>query len=284
MDSAAVLRYNVLMPLSPKTAGTDAKLMFTACAGAAFAWAAMSFVTPAMGGEEPSAWNARAIESRVYDLRAEQVVRSRREDILRAQLAALDAEEPTDELRATRDQLLELLLDRRRGEAEIAASYRELWDAQGYAEIASRKSASRGHERVTFDWPVEPELGISAHYDDPAYRARFGFAHKAIDIPVAQGSVVRSVADGVVEKVTDQGLGFNSIVVRHAGGYASMYGHVSAFLASEGDEVSMGDPIALSGGTPGTAGAGKMTTGAHLHLEFFKDGEHIDPLPLLPAR
>ncbi len=262
---------------------TDALLMTVACAIAGVAWATYD-PGPAMGGDDASAWNARAIESRVYDLRAEQVVRSRREEILRAELAALDEEEPTDELRATRDELLALLLDGRRAEEEIAASYRQLWEAQGYAERASRISASRGHERVTFDWPVEPELGISAHYDEPSYRARFGFAHKAIDIPVEQGSVVRSVADGVVEKVTDQGLGFNSIVVRHGGGYASMYGHVSKFLVKEGDEVSAGDPIALSGGIPGTPGAGKMTTGAHLHLEMFKDGEHVDPLPLLPAR
>lgn len=245
------------------------------------AWS-LSHDAPAVGGDEPSTVAARAIEERVYDLRTEQVVRSRREDILRAQLAALDEERPTDELRATRDELLELLLDRRRAEEEIAASYRELWDAQGYAERASRASSSR--ERVSFEWPVEPTLGISAHYDDPGYKARFGFAHKAIDIPVLQGSVVRSVADGVVEKVIDQGLGFNSIVIRHGGGYASMYGHVSAFLVSEGDAVSAGDAIARSGGTPGTAGAGRMTTGAHLHLEFFKDGNHIDPLPLLPER
>ena len=262
---------------------TDAVLMTAACAIAGIAWATYD-PGPAVGGDDVPARSAREIESRVYDLRAEQLVRSRREEILRAELAALDGEEPTDEFRATRDELLGLLLDGRRAEEEIAGSYRQLWEAQGYAERASRISASRGHERVSFDWPVEPALGISAHYDDPAYKARFGFAHKAIDIPVEQGSVVRSVADGVVEKVVDQGLGFNSIVVRHAGGYASMYGHVSKFLVQEGDAVSVGDPIALSGGTPGTPGAGRMTTGAHLHLELFKDGEHVDPLPALPER
>lgn len=242
----------------------------------------LSAHVPAMGGPEASSFEAKALENRVYDLRTEQAVRSRREEILRAELAAIDGEEPTEESRAVRDELVALLLDRRRAEEEIASSYRQLWEAQGYAERASRISASKSRERVAFDWPVEPELGISAHYDDPAYKARFGFAHKAIDIPVEQGSVVRSVADGVIEKITDQGLGFNSIVVRHRGGYASMYGHVSSFLVKEGDEVFSGDPIALSGGTPGTPGAGRMTTGAHLHLEMFKDGSHVDPLPLLP--
>ncbi len=240
---------------------------------------------PAVGGPEQDAWDTRALESHMGDLRAEQIVRSRREEILRAQLEAIDDEEElTEELRATRDELVALLIDRRRAEEEIASSLRQLWTAQGYAQRASEFSSSYGRENVTFDWPVEPTLGISAHFDDAAYRARFGFAHKAIDIPVLQGSVVRSIADGVVENITDQGFGFNSIVIRHRGGYASMYGHVSAFLVEEGDDVSIGDAIALSGGTPGTAGAGRMTTGAHLHLELFKGGEHVDPLPLLPER
>lgn len=244
------------------------------------AWAVGVDAAP-IGGEGPSV-GARAIEDRLHELRTEQIVLSRREEILRASLAALDDAEPTDELRVTRERLLALLLDRRRAEEEIAASLRELWDAQGYAERASR--ASRSRERVTFDWPVEPALGISARFDDPGYRARFGFSHRAIDIPVAQGSVVRSVADGVVEKISDKGMGFNSIVVRHGDGYATLYGHVSEFLVQEGDEVSMGDPIARSGGTPGTPGAGAVTTGAHLHLELLKDGEHVDPLSVLPER
>jgi murein DD-endopeptidase MepM/ murein hydrolase activator NlpD len=249
-------------------------------AAAVCAWG-LTVNASAIGGQEPSA-GSHAIEERLRDLRSEQLVRSRREEILRAQLSAIDdAEELTDDLRATRDELIELLLDRRRAENEIAASLHELWDAQGYAQRASR--ASHGRERVSFDWPVEPALGISAHFDDPGYRARFGFPHKAIDIPVNQGTTVYSVADGTVEKISDQGMGFNSIVIRHDGGYATLYGHVTEFLVEEGEDVSMGDAIAKSGGMPGTKGAGRMTTGPHLHLEMFKDGEAIDPLPLLPG-
>ena len=263
---------------------TDRPGVTLLCAAAAivavYAWA-WSTDAGAVGGEEPSSQSAHAIEGRLLDLRTEQIVRARRQEILRAQLAALDEAEPTDEFRAVRDELLELLLDGRRAEEEIGSSLRELWDAQGYAQRASRRPHDNG--RVEFDWPVEPALGISAHFDDAGYRARFGFPHRAIDIPVNQGSVVVSAADGVVEKISDQGYGFNSIVIRHGGGYATLYGHVSEFLVAEGDEVSMGDPIARSGGMPGTKGAGRITTGPHLHLELLHDGEHVDPLPLLPS-
>ncbi len=247
-----------------------------------FAWA-MNVDALAMGGEWPVSPASRVLEERLLELRTEQTVRSRREEILRAQLAALDhAQEESDEYRAVRDDLLALLLDERRAEEEIATSLRELWSAQGYAERASRRL--NDHSAVAFEWPVEPGLGISAHFDDPGYRARFGFAHRAIDIPVNQDSIVRSVADGVVEKVSDQGYGFNSIVIRHRGGYASLYGHVSEFLVAEGDDVEAGEAIARSGGMPGTKGAGRITTGPHLHLELLHDGTHIDPLSLLPKR
>lgn len=259
-----------------------AALTGIAAVGVVFVWA-MNADALAVGGDFPSmTQGSRALEERLYELRTEQTVRARREEILRAQLAALDASADASDYRTVRDDLLALLLDGRRAEDEIARSLREIWSAQGYAERASRRSNDRG--RVVFDWPVEPALGISARFDDPGYRARFGFPHRAVDIPVNQGSTVYSVADGVVEKVSDQGYGFNSIVVRHRGGYASLYGHVTEFLVAEGDEVEAGDPIALSGGMPGTKGAGNITTGPHLHLELLHDGTHIDPLTVLPTK
>ena len=282
MDSGANFRYNDLMYLNIKTDKPVLLALWGISAAAAVCAWGLTVNASAVGGQEPSA-GSHAIEERLRDLRSEQMIRSRREEILRAQLAAIDdVDELTDDLRATRDELSELLLDRRRAENEIAASLRELWDAQGYAQRAS--GASHGRTRVSFEWPVEPALGISAHFDDAGYRARFGFLHKAIDIPVNQNSIVYSVADGTVEKISDQGMGFNSIVIRHDGGYATLYGHVTEFLVAEGDDVSMGDAVAKSGGMPGTKGAGRMTTGPHLHLEMFKDGEAVDPLPLLPQK
>ncbi len=282
MVSLADFWYTVLMYLNLKT-DRPLRAMSIGMLALVLLVAVLSQVpVAAMGGPDASQYTTRVLEERLHDLRTEQIVRSRREEILRAQLAAFDEVDVlTDEMRAARDELLELLLDRYRAEDEIAASLRELWDAQDYAQRASKRP-SRGSEHVVFDWPVEPALGVSARFDDPGYRARFGFDHRAIDIPVMQGSVVRSIADGVVEKISDQGMGFNSIVIRHGGGYSSLYGHVTEFLVEEGAEVAMGEAIAKSGGMPGTPGAGKITTGAHMHLELHKDGEPEDALKYLP--
>jgi len=75
-------------------------------------------------------------------------------------------------------------------------------------------------------------------------------------------------------------LEFN-IRLAHRGGFITAYGHVSQFLVEPGERVYAGEPVALSGGMPGTKGAGVMTTGAHLHFEVIKGGVHVDPLEFL---
>lgn len=257
--------------------------------GVAFAMWNGSVALPSIGGS--GTVNAEIIqtaEEQIRDVRLEQDVLARREDILRAQMQALEEEQEMnhdpaleEEFNETRLRLIALIQNQKQAEQEILVSLRQIWEAQGYALQASR--SAKGSEKVALIWPVDPELGISAYFEDSAYQARFGMPHNAIDIPVDQGSVVAAAADGIVTKVSDNGMGFNSIVIRHKGGYATLYGHVSKFLVEEGDEVNAGDAIALSGGRPGTEGAGTMTTGPHVHFQLIKDGEPVDPLEYLPA-
>jgi len=90
-------------------------------------------------------------------------------------------------------------------------------------------------------------------------------------------------ADGIVFLARDGGKsGFSYILIGHRDGYATLYGHMSSIAVSTGDEVASGQGIGLSGGTPGTHGAGPMTTGAHLHFEVIRNGTHINPSLVLP--
>jgi murein DD-endopeptidase MepM/ murein hydrolase activator NlpD len=225
-------------------------------------------------------------EEDVKRLRQEQSVLSRREDILRAELAELEREEAfnrdpqsAEEMRTARQRLIALIEDQHEAEQEILQSLKQIWEAQGYAVMASRGSPGG---TISLLWPGEPSEGISAYFEDDAYEARFGIPHHAVDIPMPQESIVTAAADGTVVKVSDNGMGFNSLVIRHKNGFVTMYGHVTEFLVAEGDEVSAGEAIALSGGRPGTKGAGRLTTGSHLHFEVLKDGEQVDPLRYLP--
>ncbi len=127
-------------------------------------------------------------------------------------------------------------------------------------------------------WPIAPLRGISAYFQDASYKAHFGFAHNAIDIPAAQGTPIKAAADGFVFKAKDNGLGYSYIVLLHKNGYMTVYGHVFEILVSTGDFVKAGETIGLSGGKPATRGAGPYTTGPHLHFEVIKDKSHVDPM------
>lgn len=127
-------------------------------------------------------------------------------------------------------------------------------------------------------WPVSPARGITAYYREASYYSYFGMRHNAIDIRAAQNTPIHSPADGIVYKARDNGYGYSYIMIAHAGGYMTLFGHVSEILVNDGQQVGAGEIIGLSGATPGTKGAGVYTTGAHLHFEVLKDGSHVDPL------
>ncbi len=135
--------------------------------------------------------------------------------------------------------------------------------------------------RQQFSWPVYGR--VSAGFKNAAYHKHFGVPHYGMDIVVGQETPVAAAADGVVFLVRDGGAkGYSYILIGHRGGYATLYGHIFESLVTTGQEVTAGQIIALSGGTPGTHGAGPMTTGAHLHFEVIQSGTNVDPATVLP--
>lgn len=131
-------------------------------------------------------------------------------------------------------------------------------------------------------WPVSPSRGISAYYRDESYRLAMGIPHDAVDIRALQGTAIKAPADGVVYKARDNGYGYSYIILAHGGGFMTVYGHVMEIRVEEGEKILAGQTIGLSGGMPGTKGAGLLTTGPHLHFEVLKGGKHVDPLDYLP--
>jgi murein DD-endopeptidase MepM/ murein hydrolase activator NlpD len=132
-----------------------------------------------------------------------------------------------------------------------------------------------------FSMPVDGN--ITAGYYDAHYKQFFGVAHKGVDIAVPQGTQVGASTEGYVYVVRNGGpTGYTYVLIAHRDGYATLYGHLSKVLVAPGQHVDREQTIGLSGGTPGTHGAGPMTTGAHLHFEVLHNGEHIDPRTVLP--
>lgn len=131
-------------------------------------------------------------------------------------------------------------------------------------------------------WPVSSRT-ITAYFHDPEYPYRYIFEHPAIDIATAQGTAIKAVESGYVAKIKDGGkTGYSYIMIVHADGLASVYGHVNQINISQDQFVSRGQVIAYSGGMPGTRGAGPFSTGPHVHLEIRLNGVPVNPLNYLP--
>ncbi|MBI3120516.1 MAG: peptidoglycan DD-metalloendopeptidase family protein [Candidatus Kerfeldbacteria bacterium] len=130
-------------------------------------------------------------------------------------------------------------------------------------------------------WPVDGRT-ITTYFNDPSYVFRRYFNHAALDIDGEQGDPIYAANSGVVSAAHFSGLSFAFLIIDHGNGYSTLYGHPNALYVSVGDEVKQGDVIGAVGGIPGTAGAGYLTTGSHLHFALYKDGIPVDPLQYLP--
>lgn len=134
---------------------------------------------------------------------------------------------------------------------------------------------------VLLSWPIEVKRGISAHFHDSSYPFRNLFEHPGTDLPTPVGTPVRAAAGGYVAwNRTGKQYG-NYIMVIHPNGIATIYAHLSAFVAKPDSYIERGDVIGYSGGRPGDQGAG-LSTGAHLHFEVRQDGIPVNPEPFLP--
>ena len=109
----------------------------------------------------------------------------------------------------------------------------------------------------TFGWRQSPG-GIGSTY------------HEGVDISTDYGTPVHVTADGTVTRAAwEEGYGY-LVEVRHADGFTTRYGHNSAILVYEGQNLRQGDTVALAGSTGNS-------TGPHSHYEVRLNGTAMDP-------
>lgn len=91
-----------------------------------------------------------------------------------------------------------------------------------------------------------------------------------LDFGMLVGTKIMAAASGVVYRESHAEFGNYIRLVHDNDGYWTIYAHLSEYIASHNSHVNVGDEIALSGGAPGTPGAG-TSTAPHLHFGVHDD-------------
>jgi murein DD-endopeptidase MepM/ murein hydrolase activator NlpD len=94
--------------------------------------------------------------------------------------------------------------------------------------------------------------------------------HQGLDLAAPMGTEVYAAGDGIVTEVGNDPIYGNYIVIRHGGGWASLYGHLQRAGAVLQSSVKSGMLI-------GWVGSTGQSTGPHLHFELRQDGKARDP-------
>jgi murein DD-endopeptidase MepM/ murein hydrolase activator NlpD len=102
---------------------------------------------------------------------------------------------------------------------------------------------------------------------DPFGTGKLAF-HRGIDIAVPAGTPVRATRKGrVVFAGARRGYG-STVIVEHANGDRTLYGHNSQVAVTSGDLVESGTVVAYSGNTG-------RSTGPHVHYEQISSGRPV---------
>ncbi len=175
------------------------------------------------------------------------------------------------------------------GSADSSAPFTEQAYAQSLDQLASLRSTALSGRVRSFDlgvasavltdwvnlagspslWPVLGRITSSFGEREDPFNGEGAF-HSGIDISAEFGEAVRATADGVVE-VASMASGYGrEVVVNHGNGIQTLYGHLSGFAVTSGQQVSRGQVI-------GYVGMSGRTTGPHLHYEVRIHSTPVNP-------
>lgn len=155
------------------------------------------------------------------------------------------------------------------------------------AEIAALQYRGNVHSSGIFAWPgvqgpitqgfgctdfggePPPPPGYTCH---PAgtCRSSQGCFHYGIDIAGPYGSQITAADGGVAYTYSGSGGYGNYVVVVHANGFTSLYGHMSAFAVKSGTAVAKSQLIGYEGSTG-------FSSGPHLHFGIQLNGTWVNP-------
>jgi len=120
--------------------------------------------------------------------------------------------------------------------------------------------------------PISDVFGTSR-----TFNGRVQSVHQGLDYAAPEGTPVAALNGGTV--LLAQALFFegNCVVLDHGQGLLTLYMHLSKLEVNEGERITRGEKIGLSGGTG-------RATGPHLHIAVRWQGVYLNPATLLSLK
>ncbi|MFD8423936.1 transglycosylase family protein [Streptomyces sp. NPDC059466] len=159
---------------------------------------------------------------------------------------------------------------------EPAAKQRTADRSTPHKATPHKATPERSAKKQTLVAPVNAATGTQYHAAGASWSKGY---HTGVDFPVPTGTSVKAVAAGHVVSAGWGGSFGYEVVIRHADGRYTQYGHLSAISVRDGQSVGEGQRIGRSGSTGNS-------TGPHLHFEVRTGpgfGTDVDPLAYLRA-
>ena len=123
-----------------------------------------------------------------------------------------------------------------------------------------RKPVPAGIVTSGFGWRTHPMLHISE-------------MHTGVDWGAPFGTPIFAAGNGEIEEIGLKGGYGKYVRIRHANGYETAYGHMTAFARGldVGSHVRQGQVIGFVGSTG-------LSTGSHVHFEIIVNDRFVDPM------
>jgi murein DD-endopeptidase MepM/ murein hydrolase activator NlpD len=124
-----------------------------------------------------------------------------------------------------------------------------------------------------FAWPLRGRLTSYYGYRRSPFTGSRSF-HDGLDIAAPTGTPIKAALAGRVQSAGWDSTYGNFVVITHAAGYKTLYGHMDSIAARSGAYVNAGAVIGYVGNTG-------VSTGPHLHFTVYKNGSSVNPRALL---
>jgi len=137
------------------------------------------------------------------------------------------------------------------------------------APTAQPASAVTDDEISDLQLPVQAPISSAFGMRKDPFTQKVRF-HKGLDLAAPEGMKVVSALSGtVISTGYEKGYG-NTVLVQHADGVQTRYGHLGSIKVRAGDVVDSEAEL-------GTVGSTGRSTGPHLHFEVIRRGTPVDP-------